>query len=288
MGEFFQLLCPADKGGACGLVLDSGLESAEAEQDVFAGGSQLRLAPEQIAAERIEVFGNAGGEFGRIGRIEALLAGNQLAGGAGEGTAAGEGFEQHDAHGVPIGCFGRRQSGDLLRRHVRGSAGARIQVSGAFRAHFGDQSEIEDDDATFAGYEHVGRFDVAVQGARTVKLREPFRQLAGGCAKARRVRGTRHAREGTGCGAAVRGEHDFGHWQGRRDGPRLHAFPGGWGTDVSEEVHAGDKLHGEEPVLSIGDELVEGDQVGMTDFGEGAELAFEAKESVGAGAVQRL
>ena len=64
--------------------------------------------------------------------------------------------------------------------------------------------------------------------------------------------------------------------------------PEGLRPDMGEEVDTGDQFHGEEPVLSVGHQIVEGDQVGMTDFGEGAEFAFEAKEGVGAGPVQRL
>ncbi len=108
LGERFQLSFSSDKRGSRGLAGETGLERAEAGQHVFAGGSQLGLAPEQVAAERIEVFGNSGGEFGSIGSVEVLLSGDQLAGRAGEGTPSCERFKQHDAHGVPIGCFGWR------------------------------------------------------------------------------------------------------------------------------------------------------------------------------------
>ena len=168
--------------------------------------------PEQVAAERIEVFGNAGREFGSIGSVEVLLSGNQLAGRAGEGTPSRERFKQHYAHGVPVGWFRCRQSGGLLGRHISWSAGARIYLSRPLGAHFGDQSEIEDHDPTFACHQHIGRLDIAVQGARAVKFAEAFRQLAGGCTEARRVRRAWYERDGAGCGALPGGEYDFGHW----------------------------------------------------------------------------
>jgi hypothetical protein len=49
-----------------------------------------------------------------------------------------------------------------------------------------------------------------------------------------------------------------------------------------------EQLHREEHVVAGGDELVERDEVGMRDVGEGAELLLEAVEAVGIEPAQRL
>jgi len=47
--------------------------------------------------------------------------------------------------------------------------------------------------------------------------------------------------------------------------------------DVIEEVDTLDQLHGEEPVQAITCQLVEGDEVGVVQPGQTAELLLEAQ-----------
>ena len=59
-------------------------------------------------------------------------------------------------------------------------------------------------------------------------------------------------------------------------------------ADVLEEVHPIEQLHGEEPVLAVGDQLIERDEMGMGDAQEGAKLLLEAEDRGGAGPAHHL
>ena len=53
--------------------------------------------------------------------------------------------------------------------------------------------------------------------------------------------------------------------------------------DVGDEVRPVNQLHGDEPWLLIGDELVQGDEIGMREVGERAKLALQPEEAAGVG-----
>ena len=59
-------------------------------------------------------------------------------------------------------------------------------------------------------------------------------------------------------------------------------------ADPAAEIDALDQLHGEEPAVLIGNQLVEGDQVRVGDVGEGAKLVLEPVEPGGIESLQRL
>ena len=59
-------------------------------------------------------------------------------------------------------------------------------------------------------------------------------------------------------------------------------------ANMLEEAYALEQLHDEEPILPVGDQLVEGDEIGVGDAQEGAKLVLEAQDRRGAGAVHDL
>ena len=56
---------------------------------------------------------------------------------------------------------------------------------------------------------------------------------------------------------------------------------GDWRANVCQEVDSVDELHGEEPKLAVGNQVVEGHQIGMGDISQGAELLLEAEQRRG-------
>ena len=85
------------------------------------------------------------------------------------------------AHAVPIAGFGRRQTGAFLGRQIRGcSTGHGLVAAEAVRKELGDQTEVEDDDASFRRHQHVGRLDVSMKLAETVERRDSVDQLLQG------------------------------------------------------------------------------------------------------------
>ena len=52
-------------------------------------------------------------------------------------------------------------------------------------------------------------------------------------------------------------------------------------ANVCQEVDAFDQLHGEEPTLAVGNQVVEGHQVGVGNVGQGAKFLLEAKQRHG-------
>ena len=89
------------------------------------------------------------------------------------------------------------------------------------------QAEVEEHDPAGGRHQHVGRLDVAVQLAGGVQGREPVRQLAQGVPQALRPRA----------------------------------------PDVVEERDPRHQFHREEPVVVRGNQLVQGDEVGVGDAG---------------------
>ena len=50
------------------------------------------------------------------------------------------------------------------------------------------------------------------------------------------------------------------------------------GRNITQEIHPLHQFHGKEPMFALGAEFVEGDEVGMVNIGQGAELVLEAVE----------
>ena len=53
--------------------------------------------------------------------------------------------------------------------------------------------------------------------------------------------------------------------------------------DVGDEVRPVDQLHGDEPRLPIGDELVQRHEIGMREIRERTKLALQPEEAAGIG-----
>jgi hypothetical protein len=159
---------------------------------------------------------------------------------------------EHGANAVPVGGHGERSTTALLRGHVRGRA---VEPRGGGVAppvahELGHQPEIEQHDAPVRSHAHVQRLEVAMQLAGRMQRRDPLGQLTQ-----------------------------------RRTQP-LEAQPGG--PHVAQEVGAGHQLHREEPFVVLAEELVQGNEVRVTDVGEGAKLAFEAEQGIGRELVELL
>ena len=69
---------------------------------------------------------------------------------------------------------------------------------------------------------------------------------------------------------------------------RAGTLPGQVGPYVVEEADALQKLHGEERALAHGHEVVEAYEMGMSDIGQGSELALQPVEASGIQADQGL
>ncbi len=126
----------------------------------------------------------------------------------------------------------------------------------------------------------VRGLDVAVQLARAVQVDERADQLEE-CglepieiARQRACRARPRDRLGTDAGDLV-GQHD-GRELGRGMRRQL-AEPAA--RDVGDEVRPVDQLHGDEPWLLIGDELVQRDEIGMREVRERAKLALQPEEA---------
>jgi hypothetical protein len=175
----------------------------------------------------------------------------------------GEALPQDLADGVPVGG-GAHGLGvdDLLRGHVERGADDRgaVERGGPDLAH---EPEVEDDDAAGLGDHHVRGLDVAVDEAVAVDAGE------------------------------AAGEADEEVLQAGEAGvvERLEGLVVAAGGD--HEVVALEALHGEkdaaEALVAVDlKQLVELDEVGVDDAAEGAKLAFEAVEALGAGVADEL
>jgi hypothetical protein len=250
----------------------------ERGEQVGAGEAVRGVAAQQAHAQIDEVLRGVGGELVDVDGVVLLLGGEDAQGGADEREAAGEGLVEHHADAVPVAGGGRGLAGGLLGRHVRGGPEDAVLEGGVDRGDdaVADEAEVEDDDAARAGDEHVGRLEVAVELARDVQGGDAGDQLGERVAQAL----DDEARRGDGLGdrvlvAVVGGGLGGG---GRR----------AVGSDVVAEAHALDVLHGDEPLVVVGHELVEGDEVVVGDAGGRTELVLEAVEAAGLERAERL
>ena len=242
-----------------------GDEVGAAEAGEHGGGVGARggVAGEKLAAQALEVGGD--GDAGAAGRerVGGELALEHLVQRSVVAHAAGEALPQDLADGVPVGG-GADGVGvdDLLRGHVERGADDRGAVERG-GPDLADEAEVEDDDAAALGDHHVGGLDVAVDQAVAVDAREAAGEADQEVLQAVEAGGVERL-------------------QG------LVVVAGG-----GHEVLAAQALHGEEDaaqaalVLDL-QELVELDEVGVDDAAEGAKLAFEAVEALGAGLADEL
>ena len=159
---------------------------------------------------------------------------------------------EHDAEGEDVCAVVEGACGDLLRRHVGGSAhdhaGLGVACGGAgfiFRAELGDlfgEAKIEHLDAALVVDHDVGGLEVAMDDSLVVRGRE-------------------------GVGKRVADVDDLVGGQAVS------------GDDAVERL-ALDELHGEEVDAAGLFNGVDGDNVGMVERGDGASLTLEAGEAV--------
>ena len=253
---------------------------AQAAQDLVAVGPAGRIAAQELLAELIEIARHVDGDVGRR-RPVALLGVEQGQPGRGhEGLPAGQGLEHEDAGGVPVAGLADRAGGEQLGRHVAERAGE-LRLPAALALHVEGEAEVEHDHPAVGGDEHVRRLDVAVDLARRVQRVERVGQLDERVAQAALVvaAGAR-GRRGDG---AVAGAVQVGDGAGaRRVGAAVRP------PDERQEVDALHQLHGEEPVVLILDQLAEGDEVGVGDVLERAELVLEGEQLLRAHGAQGL
>ena len=122
-----------------------------------------------------------------------------------------------------------------------------------------------------------------MQHARRVQGTDAVDELDQRAAQAIGVGGGGRGRAPGAVGAAGRGGRRRGVGRGREVAPGEAAR---WrrAADVVQEADALDALHGEEPLLAVREQLVQRDEVGVRDVGQGAELVLEAIErAVGVG-----
>lgn len=171
----------------------------------------------------------------------------------------------------------------MLGRHVGDRADDRTRLVAAAALELGDQAEVEQHDAPFAGDPHVGRLDVAMDLARRMKRQQAARELrqrqpqpievAGDRDLQRRQRRRReHPGAQLGHLGAAGGRHLVG---GRGERPVGARHVGRAVPQVGEQIVAVEQLHREEARRGVDDEIVERDQVRVREIGEAAELALE-------------
>jgi hypothetical protein len=189
----------------------------------------------QIHAETFEIGGHRGYPHGWALWSSCELRFEHLPPFVHKGQRSGERFVHHDSDRVPVG--GELDvAAHLLRRHVRQRSTPnrrRIRRS----RQVGNQSEVEENQATVRLHERVGWLDVAVDFACSVQRSEAIGEL----------------------------------YQAAPEFHRIEAF----GTNVLAEGHAVDLFHGEEPMPIFFEELTQLHQIGMMQILEGAKLFFE-------------
>ncbi len=188
----------------------------------------------------------------------------------GASAAGREGLAELAEH---LGAADERRLGGLGGRHP-----ACLEL--------GHEAEIEQHHAAVVADPDLGGLHVAVHLAVPVQRRQPPRHLQEDAAHLlglgkqprRPAAGEEHAgiaRVRVGCKI--------------EPGGRQGALALARGTVQGfEQVAATDQLHGEEPQLPFGQQLVEAHQVRMADVGQGAEALLEAVERLGASGAQHL
>jgi hypothetical protein len=157
-----------EDGRRCGV-------ARQVAQDLGAAGAAPRVTPQQVAAELIEVVGDAADHLRRRDRLELLLLAQDLEHGSVERQLSSERFVQDGAGAVPVAGRRDRLAGGLLGRHIGGRAEHAAPDGAVLVLRLGrddrlvaDQAEVEHDDASLGRDQHVARLDVAMQLAGVV------------------------------------------------------------------------------------------------------------------------
>jgi hypothetical protein len=138
-------------------------------------------------------------------------------------------------------------------------------LAGVQRLVEGDgQAEVQDGDLSRPPHEYVWRLEVPVENPFPVQRVHAVGQLQERGAQAAFVDEIREPR------AAL----------------RLH--PAAPGADVAEKIHAIDQLHREEPLVALGDELIQRDQVVVHQRRERTKLVLESEQGVWIGRRQHF
>ncbi len=235
-----------------------------------------RIARQQRHAQGAQITRQRRRVHVGCGRRPLELGGGDLGRGADERRLAGERLVEQHADAVPVAGLVERLAGDLLRRHVRGRPAAVVDVGAGGRAAQVDrEAEVADRDPATLLDQHVRRLDVAMQDAGAVQGRQAFdqrRQHGAQAIEAQRSVGEPDRRPRPPAPA-----RPWARWLGEAAivvGARRGAGAD-VGAEVLEEAAALDQLHREEPLVAR-EQVIEGDQVGVDDVGEGAELVLEA------------
>ena len=148
-------------------------------KDFVSRGPVLRPPPQEIDAQRVQVFRHVGCQLAGRWRLEPLLVHQHAERAAQEWQPARQGLEEHHPHAVPVARRRDRWVGRLLGGHV-----CRRSDEMLFRAAvltvlilLGGEAEIEQHDPAVSGHDHVRRLDVAVQLARRMQCGDPLGQL---------------------------------------------------------------------------------------------------------------
>ncbi len=299
---------------------------AEALHDLHAGRPPRGIARQQGHAQALEIRGDAVGEQARLQRLVGALGLEHLQHGALERQPLGQREVEEHAEGIPVdGRAGLAAARDLLRRHERGGAdGGAAALERRGLLDLGDHAEIHEHHPALGGDAHVGGLEVAVDHVGRVQGIERARELTEGAAQAAdiedvvehlaiaRRRGQRRAladvagqgqdRPGRQAGLIAEGNRrptlasrvrhlDLrGHvaQAGPGRGVAPLAVQAAAAAHVGEEVDALDQLHGKEPLVTLGDQLVQRDDVGMAEVAQRAELALEAIQAHAIDAAQVL
>jgi hypothetical protein len=257
--------------------------------------TQLRIASQQVAAQHRQIVGKVGHDLARVSQLFPLLELLHLDERSLERRATRKRLVQHHAGAVPIGGVGQPRASGLLRRHVAGRADdGQVARRGRRRgSQLGDQAEVEQHDAALAGHLHVRRLDVAVQLPGFVQRQQSRAQLGESLLEAGDVGADgsrRFARSLVIEVTAGIAEVSSDLFRARDVESRLRWLAGGrgarrqrrsGGAHPLDEAAAAYQLHGEEPLVAIGQQLVQRHQVAMAQIGERSKLPLEEIERVG-------
>ncbi|HEY3351794.1 MAG TPA: hypothetical protein VGQ83_00975 [Polyangia bacterium] len=299
-GQRVELLVAADEGRPEALVPRRrrgrpGGRAVEAREELAPGRPPLRVEPQELRAERVEVGRHAGAHGRRRRQIVVLLAHEHVQRRAGERDRAGERLVEQHADAVPVRLGPHALRGRLLRRHVVDGADGVPRGGLPAAREGGDEPEVEQHHAPRGRDQDVRRLDVPVRHARGVQGHERLTELRERRPQARLVpRRPRRRRGRVPQGARRRGaqgvlarrraavlERRRRRFAGqpRRRGARPHML---------DEAHPLDELHGEEPAAGVLAQLAEVHEVRVLEILQRAELVLEAEQVLAPQVAHRL
>ena len=250
-----------------------GAPIGEKLQDFRAGRTVVRLPGEQRQTQFLEIRRNVGSDTAGGSRVLQLLRPYQV-GIAGERNMPGESLVQHRPHRVPVARRGELDPLCLFWRHV-GNGTHEVSVHAPRRSHrrpgrclkyrhglgggpaareFLGDPEVENDHAPVMANQHVRRLEIAVKDLGGVQRAHSFGQLP------------HHRAKRVVVDSAARGSR----------------------ADVRHEIDAIDQFHREQPFAAVGDQLVEGDEVGMDEIRQRSKLPLQPEQRARVHVRQRL